>query len=301
MIFMKAIVSGLVNIETNVEVKGFPIPYFPIDYPFFGVESSVGGVGYNVAKALSKLGDEVKLLSLVGNDISSKTIINELEECNINTDYIKKELKATPTSVALHDKEGKREIYCDLKDIQEKTYELDCKENPNENADVMILCNINFNRELLKKAKEEGKVIATDVHVLSDVNDEYNKDFLEAADILFLSDENLPCEAELFIKELAEKYPAKIIVIGRGKKGVSFYERGANEGKVQFMEAIDVGEVVNTIGAGDALFSAFIHYYIKGYRVTESIKRAQIFAALKIRFNGASIGFASEEEVEKYM
>ncbi len=32
----KILVSGLVNTETTVKIKEFPIPYFPIDYPFFG-------------------------------------------------------------------------------------------------------------------------------------------------------------------------------------------------------------------------------------------------------------------------
>jgi len=59
---MNIAVSGLVNIETAVKVQGFPIPYFPIDYPFFGVRPAIGGVGYNVAKALTVLGDTVAFI-----------------------------------------------------------------------------------------------------------------------------------------------------------------------------------------------------------------------------------------------
>ena len=33
---MKLLVSGLLNTETTAAVRGFPIPYYPIDYPFFG-------------------------------------------------------------------------------------------------------------------------------------------------------------------------------------------------------------------------------------------------------------------------
>ena len=62
------LVSGLLNVETNVAVKGFPIPYYPIDYPFFGVTSNVSGVGCNIAKALTALGDKVTLLSFLGQD-----------------------------------------------------------------------------------------------------------------------------------------------------------------------------------------------------------------------------------------
>ena len=32
---MNVLVSGLVNVETSVKVRKFPIEYYPIDYPFF--------------------------------------------------------------------------------------------------------------------------------------------------------------------------------------------------------------------------------------------------------------------------
>ena len=60
---MNVLVSGLVNVETSVKVRKFPIEYYPIDYPFFGVESHIAGVAYNLAKALTTLGDDVDLLS----------------------------------------------------------------------------------------------------------------------------------------------------------------------------------------------------------------------------------------------
>ena len=45
-------VSGLLNFETILNVKSFPINYFPIDYPFFGINSVVSGTAYNISKAL---------------------------------------------------------------------------------------------------------------------------------------------------------------------------------------------------------------------------------------------------------
>lgn len=294
---MKVVVSGLVNIETNVAVKEFPIPYFPIDYPFFGVETSVGGVGYNVAKALKTLEDNVTLLSFTGDDLAARTIRNELEECKIETTYVKNELKSTPQSVALYDKTGKREIYCDLKDIQEHTYKLDSDKIIDE-ADICVVCNINFNRQLLRTIKAAGKIIATDVHVLSDLNDEYNKDFMEMADILFLSDEAVGNQAHEFIRKMSKMYDAKVIVMGRGKNGVTYYDRSIDE--IKDVPAVKTDNIVNTIGAGDALFSAFVHYYGKGMSVSECIDRAQTFAALKIGTNGAANGFVGESEIEKY-
>ena len=47
----KILVSGLTNIETTVKVEGFPIEYNPINYNFFGVNSTVSGVAINMGKA----------------------------------------------------------------------------------------------------------------------------------------------------------------------------------------------------------------------------------------------------------
>ena len=62
-----------------------------------------------------------------------------------------------------------------------------------------------------------------------------------------------------------------------------------------------MGDVVNTVGAGDALFSAFIHYYAKGLDPVACLRRAQIFAAAKIRVSGASRGFVTEAEIEEML
>ena len=65
------------------------------------------------------------------------------------------------------------------------------------------------------------------------------------------------------------------------------------------LPAVNVNEVVNTVGAGDALFSSFIHFYAKGLKPIDCLKRAEVFAAYKIGFDGASVGFTDEETVEK--
>lgn len=296
---MKILISGLVNIETTLRINSFPIHYYPVDYPFYGIHSSVSGVAYNLAKALGTLQDSVQLFSLLGNDDEALRILNQLQKDNISTEGIMQVLSQTPVSVILYDKEGKRQIYCDLKDIQEKTLPMKNEqlETAVKECDLVVACNINFNRSLLKKAKQFGKQIATDVHVLSDLEDEFNREFMEYADILFLSDEKLPCRPEEFLYQLAKKYKNKVIVVGRGSCGAMLYDREQN--KLWQLDPVPCDNVVNTVGAGDALFSSFLHYYQKGYSTVEALVRAEAFASIKIGHNGAATGFCSEEEVEK--
>ncbi|WP_294430649.1 carbohydrate kinase family protein [uncultured Treponema sp.] len=294
---MKILVSGLVNVETSAKVRGFPINYYPIDYPFFGLAMNVGGVGFNVSRALKTLGDEVNFVSFTGDDLPAQIIEETFKKDAIETKSIQKDLKQTPQSVVLYDDSGKRQIYCDLKDIQDMR--LDCERLKNEinTADAVVCCNINFNRTLLHEAKKAGKLIATDVHVLSNINDEYNREFLENADIVFLSDESLPCEPNEFLSSLKARYNMKIIVLGQGSKGATLYERQTD--KIAHFECVPCKNVVNTVGAGDALFSSFVHFYVKGFSAEKALRYAQTFASCKIEHNGASVGFLSEEELKK--
>ena len=295
----KIFVSGLMNIETTVKIKSFPINYFPIDYPFFGVNSSVSGVGVNVGKALKKLNNDVKFTSMIGNDFEGDNVIKCLEEEDIDSSLVKRILKETPSSAILYDDEGKRQIYCDLKDIQSAEYPIDEKiKNAIKECDIAIICNTNYNRNILKYVKSIKIPVATDVHVLNDIEDEYNKEFMENADILFLSDEQIEGDHEVFISKLKDRYRnLKIVVLGRGNKGAMRYTR--NDDMIRVFPAVELGKVVNTVGAGDALFSAFVNYYSKGFTPIDAINRAQILASYKIGFNGAANGFISEERVEE--
>lgn len=293
---MKILVSGLLNIETTVPVRGFPIQYYPIDYPFFGVNSAVSGVGYNLAKALTTLGDEVLLASFLGRDEEGRRVLRQLEEDGISSRRVYPCLKQTPVSAVLYDPEGKRQIYCDLKDVQEQSLEPGALGDALGDCDIAALCNINFNRRLIREARRAGVPTATDVHVLSSVEDDYNRDFMENADILFLSDEALPCAPEDFLFRLRDRYHNRILVLGRGAEGAMLLE--GETGELIRVPAWNVGPVVNTVGAGDALFSAFVHYYAKGLEPRAALARAVVFAGVKIGANGASAGFCGEDELE---
>ena len=293
----RILVSGLLNIETTVKVKGFPINYYPIDYPFFGVNSNVSGVGCNIAKALTALGDNVTLVSFLGSDDEGDRVMLDLQRSSIPTDNIRRSLSKTPTSVVLFDPEGRRQVYCDLKDIQDQTISPETLDSALDSVSIAALCNINFNRELIKYARSKGVVTATDVHVLGNIEDNYNRDFMENADILFLSDEALPCPADEFVLKLRDRYHNKIIVIGMGAKGALLLEEDSSSARM--IPAYCGGKPVNTVGAGDSLFSAFIHYYSKGFGAEDSLKRAVIFAGIKICSNGASVGFSEENKIEE--
>lgn len=290
----KILVCGLINVETTVRIERFPLEYCPIDYNFFGVNSYPAGVGLNLSLAFSTLSDEVKLLSMVGSDPAGVVVRNTLNAHNVSTDYLF-DTVSTAQSVVLYDDTGNRRIFCDLKDFQDKSYDEDVFIKAASDCDTLCLCNINFSRNLLEVAKRLSKNIACDVHTLSDIYDDYNRDYMQNADILFLSNENIKDREEEFLRELKDTYPCKVIVVGMGKKGSLMYVR--SDDKFFYCDSVKTREVVNTVGAGDSLFSSFVHFYTKGVDPYTSLKYATVFASYKIGESGAAKGFLTENEL----
>ncbi len=293
----KILICGLVNLETTVPIDNFPLNYNPVNYKFFGITTHPSGVGLNLASALTALGDDVKLLSLCGDDTAGNAVRGYLKSHNINDEYVLSSAKATAQSVVLYDDEGKRNIYCDLTDMQDSSYDEDVFRKISADSDIAVICNINFARPLLKVSKDMGLLVATDVHCLSDIHDEYNKDFISSADIIFLSNESFIGSEEDFVNSLKAVTNAEIIVVGMGKKGALLYVRSTDSFKA--FPAVYTRPVVNTVGAGDSLFASFLHFYAKTKDAEYSLKLATIFASYKIGDTSACRGFLSEEELIK--
>jgi len=294
----KILVSGLINIETTLRVDGFPIPYNPVNYPFFGVDSRVSGVGYNLSKALTVLGDEVCFLSLIGADPAGQLVRMALAADCIDDRDVLSSIPATPQSVILYDAQGRRQVFVDLKDVQERDYPAARYQERAAECDWLMLCNINFSRPMLEQAKQAGKFIATDVHLISDLSDAYNRDFMQAAHVLFMSDERLPVSPEDWARRIWNRCGTEVVVIGLGEQGALLAVRQDNA--IQRFPAVYTRPVVNSIGAGDALFSAFLHSYIQSGDAYRSLRRAMIFASYKIGVASAAEGFLDERGLEEW-
>ncbi|MBN1259239.1 MAG: carbohydrate kinase family protein [Anaerolineae bacterium] len=292
----RILVSGLINVETTLRVDGFPIHYTPVRYPFGGVHTTVSGVGYNVAKALTTLGDTVRFASLVGQDSQARLVREALRSEGVPGDFVLSHVKETAQSVILYDAAGRRMINVDLKDLQEQMYPPERFEAALRDVQLAALCNINFSRPFLHIARERGIPIATDVHTLSSLDDDYNRDFMAAADVLFMSDEFLPVAPEDWARQVLARYGPSVVVIGLGEKGALLAVRDGS--KVYHIPAVSTRPVVNTIGAGDALFSAFVHGYAQTRDPYAAIHKAVVFASYKIGETGAARGFLTEIELD---
>ncbi len=119
---------------------------------------------------------------------------------------------------------------------------------------------------------------------------------MQAADILFMSDDLLPVSPETWAREVMSRYSPEILVIGLGAAGALLAVREDNF--IGRLPALQTDNVINTIGAGDALFSAFIHGYAKTGDPYLALKKAVVFASHKIGSAGAAQGFLDHHSLE---
>jgi acarbose 7IV-phosphotransferase len=112
-----------------------------------------------------------------------------------------------------------------------------------------------------------------------------------------MSDELLPCSPETWVRRISDRFGPEIVVVGLGSRGALLSVR--SDRFVERIPAAHVREVVNTIGAGDALFSAFIHSYSQCGDPYQAIQKAILFASYKIGEDGASAGFLDREGLDR--
>ena len=296
----KFMVAGFVQFETIVKVDDLPLPYKEFESIPETINTDIGGAGFNEAMALRWLGDEVDFMSMVAKNMSRTQIHAYLEEneVNLSTEYVLQKLDGMPTAVVLYKTSGKKQTFEDVQDIRTEDYDIDLFERQIQDKDMVLISNCNFCRPVLGLAKKYNKPIALNVRSMRAEKIANKADFLAAADIVYISDDDLEGDPYDCINECRKKYDPEIIIMGMGDRGVILYMREDNS--VIEYKPVKTYEVVNTVGAGNAIFSSFLHYYVKTKDARDAIKNALLFVSYKISFVCTSNGFMTEEQIEQW-
>lgn len=295
----KFMVAGFVQFETIVKVDKLPLPYKQFESIPETINTDIGGAGFNQAMALRWLGNEVDFMSMVARNLSKRQIDAYLKrnEVDLSTDYVLPMLDGMPTSVILYCN-GEKQTFEDVKDIRHVEYDFELLESHIQDKEMVVMSNCNFCRPIIGLAQKYNKPIALNVRSMRADKIAPKEDFMKAADILYISDDDIECDPYDIVNDCRNKYDPKILIMGLGNKGVILYTKEDNS--VLEYKPVKTNEIVNTVGAGNALFSAFIHYYAKTKNAKESIKNALLFASYKIGFVGTSNGFMTEQQIEQW-
>ena len=294
----KFLVAGVTQIETIIRVEKIPVSYAPITSVGDSIFTAMGGDAYNESLALKWLGDDVCFMSIVGRNQDLALINPPDRKITLSTEYIIPQMNATPTEVVFYDNSRKQQIFEDIKDLRDNVYDMSMVAPIAESCDMMVLANANFCRPFAKAAAEYKKPIAVNIRNYKQEKEKYNTDFLENAKILYFSDDTLSEDPYDFIQRIADTYGTDIIILGQGSEGLILFDR-AQDLRVHY-KTVKTNEVVNTIGAGNALFACFLHYYMETKDSVNAIKNALLFASYKIGYMGTSNGFMTPEQLEQW-
>ena len=294
----KFLVAGVTQIETIVRVDKIPISYAPITCENDTIFTEMGGDAYNESLALEWLGDDVTFMSIVGRNQDLGMINPPDRKITLSTEYIIPQMKETPTEVVLYDKNRKQQIFEDIKDLRDNVYDMSMVAPIAESCDMMVLANANFCRPFAKAAAEHNKPIAVNIRSYNPEKEKYNTDFLEPAKILYFSDDTLTEDPYDFIDRISGTYGTEIIILGQGSEGLILFDKSQNL-RVHY-KTVKTNEVVNTIGAGNALFACFLHYYVENGDSVNAIKNTLLFASYKIGYMGTSNGFMTTTQLEQW-
>ncbi len=293
----KFIIAGITQLETIIKVDRIPLEFKAFNPLVNSIHTAAGGDAFNISLALKWLGDDIRFMSVVGRD-QSLAIFNPPErEVTLETDLVLPLMSATPMQVTFFDEQRNEQVFEDLKDIRDVGYEMSLVDPIIDEAEMVVLSNANFCRPIMQLAGEHDKKLAVKIHSFSRAKEKYNADFLSAANIVFFSDVDQEDHYE-FCQEMAKKYDIDTIILGQGAGGLLLHDNTQN--MTMHYDPIRTGRVVNTAGAGNALFACFLHYIQRGFGAVDAIHKALLFVSNKIGYMGTSNGFMTEAQLEQW-
>jgi sugar/nucleoside kinase (ribokinase family) len=152
---------------------------------------------------------------------------------------------------------------------------------------------------LFRLAKEAG--LSTSLDTNDDPADRWEgvRDALESVDVL-LPNEREACrmartdDPPQALKILSEMVP--LVVMKRGERGVL-----ARRGSELFEALPPACEVVDTIGAGDSFDAGFLHQFIRGAKLEESLRFGNLTGALSTTRQGGTEAFRDSAHRKSFL
>jgi sugar/nucleoside kinase (ribokinase family) len=271
------VVAGVVSLYMSVSVREFPVRYESSARPLWA-GSGMAGVAGHVARVQRALGNEVRLCTLVGRDTAGEAIRAELRRDGLDGPGV----VASPSSslgLVLVGPDGRRMGLPHLAPVNHAAYPYEVLREQARGADLLVLTNAKFVRPLVAPAAGLGVPIAVDVHLVSDPGGEYNRPWLERARIVFCSHERLP-DPRAWVAELFRRYPrCRVAGVGLGARGAMV---GLRDGRLIEVRAVPRRRVVNTSGAGDALFATFLDGWLRHGDAVTALRDGVLHASWKI-------------------
>jgi sugar/nucleoside kinase (ribokinase family) len=268
----RALVVGGVAFNTMIQLDRFPEPRSQTVFSR-GYHETIGETGAGKALNLRKLGFDVTLHGLVGDDVYGRRIEERLQQEGIQ--FLRDlDPRGTERHVNLMDAEGGRISLFMAYATFEPQLELSRVEALIPTQDYVVLNIINYARRLIPAVKRSGKQLWCDLHDF-DGRNEYHRDFIQAADCVFLSSDSMS-DYRPFMEHLIRE-GKQLVVCTHGRHGSTAL---TPEGRWVETPIVPGYTLKDTNGAGDAFFAGFLFGHSRHYPLEQCLQLASVAGAL---------------------
>ena len=292
----KSFVTVIGGTNIDISAKSY-LPLKDYDSNPGKTTTSFGGVGRNIADNLSRLNQDIELITVIGDDFNGEEIKRNCKALGINmSNSLIINNASTSTYISILDDNNDMKLAISAMDLYENLT-VDFIKSKKEILDESKLCVIDTNiPEKTIKYIVNNFSIPIFLDCVSTTKALKIKDFIGKfhtikpnkleAEILSgikISDlDSLKKCSNFFIQK-----GVKQVFISLGEDGV-FYSNGKVSGHMKPFKT----KVINTTGAGDAFMSGIAYSYLEGLDIIESCKNGVACATLAIE---------SEKTISEYM
>lgn len=280
-------------------------------WDIFPTHKKIGGAPLNVAIRLRSLGNDVSMISKVGNDENGKDIIEFMASKLVNTDFIQLDNEFETGSVkVILDEKGSATYDIEYPRAWDKIQSDQNVERLVEESDALYYGSLairdEVSRNALMKLIERSKFRICDLNLRPPHYAKSTlKDLMRKADFIKLNDEELYEIAEIMgskfnsleqnIRFISDETNTNQVCVTMGSHGsVLLYES-----EFYYNCGYKI-KVVDTVGAGDSFFATLISKLLNGNDPQESIDYACAMGALVAGSQGANPEI-SNKEINEFM
>lgn len=264
-----------------------------------------GGAPFNLAVNAKQSGAKVGFVGRVGNDVIGRFVLGEAQKAHLDRLDIQIDAERNTTIAFVTLTDGERDFAFNRHDTADFNIDFDDIDFESyENLEVVHLGSLmlseqkgrEFAEKIANKASELGAKLSFDMNFRKDIYKNFEDakrayaPFVERADIIKFSDDELAdytgiSDIDEAAKSVLKK--DKLLLVTLGKRGSAYYYNDL-KGIVPSISGV---KCVDTTGAGDAFFGAFLAN-IKGKELTEenivyAMQQGNIQGAKTTEFYGA--------------